>query len=131
MSANRSTPTAYQLADREGNNNGIHYIANLIIPEIKNYYNYCITALGLRGSLWAALTVLPLVLTGYIGIWLFLSIVVLLGIAFPLSVILGEWSMEKFTLDTKYLQINGTWEHAEVWYGLAQSIALIAILVLS
>jgi hypothetical protein len=121
----RGVPTASIVADEEGRNNGIHFIANLINPETKNYYRYCFTALWIRGFYWFALAMLPLVIGGYLDIPNYLVIAILIGYGFPISVKLGTYTTKKFNF--KYM--NDFWEHAEVWYGLMQDIALILIIL--
>ncbi len=127
MSGNRLSPTPRQLDDREGLKNGIHFLANLIAPEIKNYYEYCIVALGIRGMYWFGLTLLPLVIAGYVDPIMYMPMILLLGVGFPLSVILGKWSKDKITITQKYFNVHGTWEHAEVWYGFMQDVILVAL----
>lgn len=129
MSGNRLSPTPRQLADIEGEKNGIHWLANLLSPEIKNYYRYCVVALSIRGFYWFSLTFLPLAVMGYLDIYMYLISSIMLGVSFPVSVELGKWSKDKFTIDWGYLKIHGTWEHAEVWYGLFQNIIFVSIVI--
>lgn len=130
MHQNTGPATPEELADLEGRDNGIHFIANTIISETKNYYDYCIIALSLRGFYWFGLMFLPLVIGGFLSFPLYLVFSILLGIAFPISIELGRWSKDKFTIDTKYFKVMGHWEHSEIWYGLFQDIVLITILLL-
>ncbi len=115
------------ISDKEGRRNGIHYLASLIVPETENYYLYCLTALSIRGFYWFSITLLPLVIGGYISIFLYLSLATLLGVGFPLSVELARLSEEKFSFSSKYLSVVGFWEHSEVAYGLMQDLAVIVV----
>lgn len=122
--------TPEQLANDEGIDNGIHWLANKIAPQAGNYIKYCITALTIRGAYWWILTLLPLVVFGYIGILPFVGSVIALGLAFPLSVIIGNYTETKFDFSSKIFGFSGSWEQAEVWYGLAQDIVLGLLLFL-
>ena len=123
MSENRSTPTLYQLADREGNNNGIHYLANKIYKETENYYKYCVTALSIRGFYWAGLALLPLTVAGYVSVPLYLLSSLILAAMFPIAIEIGIITTKRFN----FKNMNGFWEHAEIWYGLIQDIVLILL----
>lgn len=124
------SPTEVMLLDTEGRRNGIHYLTNLVYPEKENYYKYCYLALTLRGIYWVGLTLLPLVLSGYIDVATYFSITALLGWGFPLSVKLGTYTTKKFNYVSKYFGMNGFWEHAEVWYGAMMDIVLIYLLII-
>ena len=110
--------------DKEGRKIGIHYIANLVFNEKKDYLNYARLALALRGSLWWFLTLLPLVIFGYINFLTFAACVVFLGVAFPLSVEIARLTQNKIS----FKGFKGYWEQAEVYYGLAQDIVLIYLI---
>lgn len=121
--------TKSDLEEAEGESNGIHFLANWIAPQTDNYQHYCITALSIRGFYWAALTILPLLIFGYIGYWTFFTTSLLLGVAFPISVIIGKYTAKKFTYEYKFFSMKGSWEHGEVWYGVIQDIVLILFIV--
>ncbi len=117
------TPDSIQSED-EGINNGVHFLANLIAPQDKDFYRYSLVALTLRGSLWFGLTLLPLSIGSYIGWNDWIIATILLGVGFPLSVRIGITTMKKFNF--KFM--NGWWEHSEVWYGLMQDIIFVLII---
>lgn len=110
--------------EQEGTKIGIHYLANLVFNEKKDYLNYARLALFLRGALWWFLTLLPLVIFGYIGYATFAICVVFLGVVFPLSVEIARLTQNKISF--KYFK--GFWEQAEVYYGLAQDVILIYLI---
>lgn len=117
------------VSDEEGRRNGIHWIANKIYPETDDYQSYCILALTIRGMYWFLLMLLPLVVAGYIPIMWYLIMSLLLGLGFPASVFMGKETTKYFNFESKYFNVNGAWEHAEVWYGLMQDIILIILLI--
>lgn len=119
MSKNTSKPTEAQLRDQEGTKNGIHYLANLIAPMNNNYYTYCIVALLIRGIYWFGLTLLPLVIFGYMNIQIYVLITASLGIGFPLSVVMADGLIANNGG-------SGVWEFAEIIYGLIQDIVLLS-----
>ena len=118
------TATNAQLLDLEGRNNGAHWLADKIYPEVENYYKYCYTALTLRGMLWFGLTLLPLCVGGYIPITDYTISVLFLGAGFPISIRLGAYTETLFSLP----DMDGFWEQAEVWYGMMQDVVLIFLL---
>jgi hypothetical protein len=118
-------PTKQQLADLEGRNNGIHFLANKIYPETKNYALYCFTALWIRGIYWVGLTLLPLLVGGYLDAGNYIVITALLGYGFPISVKIGMYTEDKFSFG----YMRGFWEHSEVWYGVMQDIAFILVVL--
>lgn len=120
--------TPNNLAEKEGTKNGIHFLANLIAPQINNYQHYCMAALAIRGFYWAFLTILPLAFFGYIDYCTLYVTSLLLAIAFPLSIIIGKHTT--FTFNFYYFKVNNVWERSEVLYGLAQDIAIISLLLL-
>lgn len=128
MNQNYGPATEEEISDKEGTSNGIHFIANLLIPETKSYYWYSVLALAIRGFYWFAITLLPLVVLGYTSIVLYLVSTIILGIAFPVSVILGAWTAQQFNFRYKFFDMWGTWEHAEVWYGLVLDIIILTII---
>ena len=121
----RTTPLAQHLTEKEGYKNGIHYIANYLFPEHKNYYRYCYTALTIRGIYWFSITLLPLTIFGYVSLIDYLVSTLLLGVGFPLSVRIGALT------DTKwgFKFMDNFWEHAEVWYGLIQDIVILLLIL--
>jgi len=107
---------------KEGLENGIHFIANLIILEKKDFLNYARLALAIRGFYWW----LPVI--GFMDIPLEYKIISLfvLSIGFPLSVEIGRLTENKIG----FKHFTGYWEQAEVYYGLIQDIVLITIFML-
>lgn len=116
--------------DEEGRHNGIHWLATRLFPEIGDtYQEYCILALTIRGFYWFFLVLLPLTLFGYIDPVFLFTGALILGIGFPLSVYLGNYTEDKFSIEYGYFSVKGSWEHAEVWYGLTQDLIILYILV--
>ena len=105
-------------------------MANWIAPQHVNFYKYSVVALAIRGIYWWALALLPLVLFSYLAVLPFIITVLLLGIGFPLSVIIGAKTAEMFGFSIGFFAMHGTWEHAEVWYGLMQDIVLFTLLLI-
>lgn len=120
------TATEAELADEEGRNNGIHWLANKIAPETEDYAKYCFVALAIRGVYWWLPVMLVLVYFGVIVYGLGIALAGLLGIAFPLSVVIANKTSKWFSV--KFM--NDSWGQAEVWYGIAQDIALVIVVAL-
>ena len=102
----------------------IHYIANKIIDQTKNYHRYCQLALAIRGLFWWV----PLfsVLGFMVGHTLIgFSIGIMVGLAFPLAVWLGS-KIFSFTFEVKSLKLycRCNWERQELVYGLIQGISI-------
>ena len=93
----------------------IHYIANFIVNEKKDFFKYCNVALGLRGLLWGLILYLGLVAFGYINIFEYLIISLLYAIGFPLSCYLSR--LKSFNYKNKFISIVGKWETMEIYYG--------------
>lgn len=104
----------------------IHYIANTIVKERKDFFNYCRVALGLRGAIWGALIYLPIVALGYINIPLYLLAMLMYGVGFPLACWLS--TKKSFNYSSKYLSIVGEWESQEIYYGVIHSIVNIILI---
>lgn len=116
--------------DKEGTKNGIHWLATRFYSDLGfQYQKYCITALAIRGFYWAILTILPLAVFGYIGLFESLLISAVIGVGFPLSVIIGKYTADRFSFEYGYFNMKGAWEHAEVWYGLMQDVGLLYIIL--
>lgn len=122
--------TEAQLLEKEGTKNGIHWLANKIYPQDKFYLKYCETALALRGLLWWTPVLLPLLVLGYVNVGIFLLAVLVLGLMFPLSVVIANWTTTKFNYSNSWFGMTGAWEHAEVWYGIGQDLVLIALIII-
>lgn len=93
----------------------IHFIANFIANEKKDFFKYCNVALGLRGLLWGLILYLGLVSFGYINIFEYLIISLLYAIGFPLSCYLSR--KKSFNYKNKFISIVGKWETMEIYYG--------------
>lgn len=93
----------------------IHFIANFIVNEKKDFFKYCNVALGLRGLLWGLILYVGLVAFGYINIFEYLIISLLYAIGFPLSCYLSR--LKSFNYKNKFVSIVGKWETQEVYYG--------------
>ena len=93
----------------------IHFIANFIVNEKKDFFKYCNVALGLRGLLWGLILYLGLVIFGYINIFEYLIISLVYAIGFPLSCYLSR--LKSFNYKNKFVSIVGKWETMEIYYG--------------
>tara|TARA_R110000822_G_C15338773_1_gene495888 strand:- start:13305 stop:13820 length:516 start_codon:yes stop_codon:yes gene_type:complete len=98
----------------EGKNNGIQWITSKFYNE--GEYEYNVLALGIRGFYWWFLTFAPLMFI--VNPIIVLSLAILLGVAFPLSVIIA----------TEKLGDYSAWELAEHYYGGAQDVGIIILL---
>lgn len=109
----------------------IHYIANSVIKEKKDYYGYCRVALGLRGAVWAMCVYAGLVGFGFIGIGVFTAAVLAWGIGFPLACWLGSHPMlggeNSKSYEGKIARIVGKWEKQEVVYGVIHMLTNILV----
>ena len=100
----------------EGKNNGIQWITSKFYDE--GEYEYNVLALGIRGFYWWFLTSVSLMFI--INPLIVLSMTIVMGIAFPLSVIVA----------TKKLGDYRAWELAEHYYGFVQDLFLIGLLLI-
>lgn len=102
--------------DKEGYNFPfIHYLANFITPEKKDFFKYCNLALYFRGMIWGLFLYLALVLFDYISYLEYIIISIIYGIGFPLSCYLSR--KKSFNYKNKFISIVGKWESQEVYYG--------------
>lgn len=100
----------------------IHYLANHIVKETKNYKRYCQVALIIRGFIWWT----PLlILLGFVNLldWYQVAInSILLAIGFPLACWVGRnWKLE---YKSKYLNLSQGWENQEIAYGFIQFLCV-------
>jgi len=103
--------------DDEGKSNGIYWLASKLYDPIKDWYNFCIIALAVRGVYWWIPVALPLAyLYGITPI----LIALVLGLLFPLAAILGYRYR-----NIKIGKWTGGWEIQELIYGAMQDIALV------
>lgn len=93
----------------------IHYVANFIANEKKDFFKYCNVALCLRGLVWGLILYLGLVAFGYINIFEYLIISLVYAIGFPLSCYLSR--LKSFNYKNKFISIVGKWESMEIYYG--------------
>ena len=127
--------------DKEGYNFPfIHYIANFIVNEKKDFFKYCNIALGLRGLLWGLILYYSIynpqsiinlliinfnyifstnfelvVLPNYINMFEYLIISIIYGIGFPLACYLSR--KKSFNYKSKFISIVSKWETQELYYG--------------
>lgn len=125
---NQDIATPRHLSIKEGTSNGIDWITRLFFDEVTDYNSFCRFALTLRGIWWWFPTLLPLAVMSYISIHDFLITVLILGIGFPISVIIGNYTEKKFSYTHKNLGMSGAWEQSEVWYGFIQDLVLLYII---
>lgn len=100
----------------------IHYIADALAPETRNYKLYCQIALAIRGLVWFA----PMyALLGYAGLISFIEVVsisVVLAVGFPYACYIGRrWD---YAYKFGVLEFKRGWENQEIAYGAIQGIAL-------
>ena len=107
----------------EGENNGIKYIATKLVPNWNvAFIKYCRVALGIRGIYWAVPTLAPLFFTN-INPLVVIGCIVWLGVSFPLACEIGYYTSKLWN----FKNMNGGWEHSEVWYGLMQDMVFIGL----
>ena len=115
-------------SDLEGYSNGIHWIANKLSPQNKDFLQYCYTALVIRGVYWWLPVYLVMCWAGIISWPIALSLTILLSILFPISVLLAREYEEIIpTVNLKWLSIDGVWEKAEVVYGIFIGLLGVAV----
>lgn len=113
---------------REGYSNGIHWIANKLSPQDKDFLQYCYTALAIRGIYWWLPVYLVIWWAGIISWPISLSLLMLLSILFPVSVLLAREYEEVIpTVNLKWLSIDGVWEKTEVVYGIFIGLLAVAV----
>ena len=116
----------YLKGEREGANNGIHWIAsNIIEPTKETWLNYCRVAMVIRGFYWYILTLTPLYFLGF-SPYLLLGLIVFLSFGFMLSYELAYYLAPK--LNIKWLDFNSGWTLGEGIVGLTQDIAILVLI---
>ena len=140
----------YIKGEREGANNGIHWLASHIIePTKETWLNYCRVAMVIRGFYWYVPTLAPLYFVG-VSPYLLFGLIVFLSFVFMLSYELGYYISKYFNASfdaeakkykivfkekivksfDKDLKINfsGGWELGEGIVGLTQDIAILVLI---
>ena len=116
----------YLKGEREGANNGIHWLAsNIIEPTKETWLNYCRVAMVKRGFYWYVPTLTPLYFVGF-SPYLLLGLIVFLSFGFMLSYELAYYLAPK--LNIKWLDLNSGWTLGEGIVGLTQDIAIITLI---
>lgn len=105
----------------------IHYIANFIVKEKENFFQYCRVALGLRGFIWAMLIYITLMLFGYISILEYIMICIIWGIGFPFACYIS--ALKEFNFKNIFVSIIGKWETQEIYYGMIHFLCNIYIII--
>lgn len=107
----------------------IHYIAQSIVKQEKDYKTYCQVALTIRGLFWW----LPLlVLLGTIDLISWYQVAfssIFLAVGFPVACYLG--TLLKVEYKSKYLNLSRGWENQEVFYGLFHWIGIALVIMLN
>lgn len=108
---------------------GIHHLANLLIPERKNWQGYSVVALGIRGCYWWAPIWMLAVATGCIGLHYAIGVVLALGVVFPASVLTAMQLNFKIPclMKLRLSKPELSWERAEFIYGACHGVALAMI----
>ena len=117
----------YLKGEREGANNGIHWLASHIVePTKETWLNYCRVAMVIRGFVW---WIVPMIGLWFVGFnpYMLLACLIFLSIGFPLACELGYYSAKRFSYQREGFSIVGGWEHQEVWYGLMQDLVIITL----
>lgn len=116
----------YLKGEREGANNGIHWLASHIVePTKETWLNYCRVAMVIRGFYWYILTLTPLYFVG-VSPYLLLGLIVFLSFGFMLSYELAYYLAPK--LNIKWLDFNSGWTLGEGIVGLTQDIAILVLI---
>lgn len=104
----------------------IHFTANFIIDQKKDYLNYCRLALALRGFYWFFPMILFLFLISLIDIYQLLFSTILLSFGFPLAAELSRFYNPK--LNFKFLICENNWETQECIYGFFHFLGITLML---
>ncbi len=100
----------------------IHYIANYIQNQDKNYKLYCQIALTIRGFIWWT----PLmILVGYLDLLSWVVVIInsfVLAVGFPIACEIGK--NINFECNYKYFHTSKGWCNQELIYGLIQFVCL-------
>lgn len=105
----------------------IHYIANSITNQYKDYKLYCEVALAIRGLFWWIPIILLLSYVNLIPIWFIFVSALGLSLGFPVACYLSTiWNFE---YTSKFISIKGNWEKQEIIYGLFHFLFLTAPLI--
>lgn len=117
----------YLKGEREGANNGIHWLASHIIePTKETWLNYCRVALTIRGFYWWLPTLAPLYFVGFNPLVL-LGCILFLSVGFPIACEIGYLLRDKISFEKYGLEFRGGWELQEGAYGLMQDLVLITL----
>jgi len=101
------------LERKDGKNNGIHFLANLISKETKDFRSYAWWALFFRGILWQAPIFIAFAFLGVINPFIAAVAIVIVAFAFPLS------------YAAAYKVFGGSyWPMGELLYGLIQGLVM-------
>lgn len=100
----------------------IHYIAQAIVKQEKDYRIYCEVALTIRGFIWWTPLLILLGLINLISWYQVAFSSVALSVGFPIACYLG--SILKIEYKSKYLNLSRGWENQEVVYGLFQFLCI-------
>jgi len=107
----------------------IHYIADTIVSEKKDYKLYCQVALSIRGFVWWTPLVVFLGVTGLIDWLIVVSSILMLSFGFPLACIIGRnW---KYNRKFRVLEFRRGWENQEIVYGLIQFLCITLPLIIT
>jgi hypothetical protein len=101
------------LERKDGKNNGVHLLANLIAKETENFRSYAWWALFFRGILWHAPYYIALSLLGVINVFMMPIAIIILAFGFPII-----YSLSFKIFGDKY------WTMGELSYGLLQGIVM-------
>jgi hypothetical protein len=108
---------AYNSSDlftrKDGKSNGIHWMANKVFREDRDFRNYAILALMIRGFYWYAPILIALAAFGVTPIWLAAALAVSVGILMPISYFLAYSIFGA-----------GYWPKGEHIFGAIQGLAL-------
>ena len=106
----------------------IHYIADVLAPETRNYKLYCQVALAIRGLVWFAPMYALLEYAGLISSIEVVSISIVLAVGFPYACYIGRnWD---YNARFGVLEFKRGWENQEIAYGAIQGLCLWYVIII-
>lgn len=105
----------------------IHYVANMVVDEKKDFARYCNVALGIRGLLWGLMLYAGVFALGFISWYVWLGAGCLWAVGFPMACRMSrkiEWRYR-----SKWLSVKDRWELQEVLYGVFQMLAFVLVVI--
>lgn len=101
-------------------------MTNSIVKEKENFLRYCNIALAIRGAIWGLLIYLPLIIFSWISFSVYLMVILMYAIGFPLACYLS--TKKSFNFKYKFVSVQGQWESQEVYYGCIHFISNLIVI---